>query len=349
MDLLHILNAGLAYSSIDEFYSLARICLVKDESHYDKFDVAFSAFFKGVQQVQFAQEGEQFQKWLKSNLDQLLSDEEKERLQKLGGLQQLLDNLPKAANIESEAVGNSSQDFMKAKGESGGRAWNERQYRNLDSSVELGVRNIKIALRRLRKFARVGANSELDIDSTIRSTAHKGGLLDIKMRPKRRNTAKVLLFFDIGGSMDMHVKACETLFSAAHLEFKHMVYFYFHNFIYEFVWQDHKQQNLGKVDHDDVLRRYGSDYRVIFIGDASMSPLEITHAGGSVGHWNEKPGMYWMKKMLDSYPKFVWLNPVPESNWSFVPSIVLTQKLLNGNMYPLSVYGIDAAMAHLSK
>ena len=229
------------------------------------------------------------------------------------------------------------------------KVWEKRDYKNLDDSVELGTRNIKVAMRRLRKFARTGAEEELDMDDTIRSTAHNAGLLDIKMVPERHNAVKVLLFFDVGGSMDPHIKVCEEMFSAARSEFKHMKYFYFHNFVYESVWSDNIRRHNERLQMLDVLHKYSSDYKVIFIGDASMSPYEILQPGGSVEHWNEDSGEMWMRRLKETYDKVIWINPVPPEEWHYTSSIDVTNKLVEGHMYPLTVKGLEEGMTYLSK
>ena len=229
------------------------------------------------------------------------------------------------------------------------KVWDERQYKNLDDSVELGTRNIKMALRRLRKFARTGREEELDMDNTIRSTAHNGGMLDIKMRPERKNTVKVLLFLDIGGSMDAHVKVCEELFSATRTEFKHMESFYFHNFIYESVWKDNRRRMNERLPTWEILNKYARDYKVVFVGDATMAPYEITHAGGSVEHWNEEPGALWIARFMAAYDRTVWINPTPQETWEYSTSVGMTQELIEGQMYPLTVRGLEEGMTFLSK
>ncbi len=229
------------------------------------------------------------------------------------------------------------------------KVWEKREFRNLDDSVELGIRNIKLALRRLRKFARTGRDEELDMDDTIKSTARNAGLLDIKMRPEQENRVKVLLFFDIGGSMDPYIKLCEELFSAARLEFKHMEYFYFHNFIYEYVWKDNRRRWDEKTSTWDVLHKYGSDYRVIFIGDAAMSPYEVNSVGGSVEHWNDEPGAVWFQRIMETYEKVIWLNPEPERAWQMTTSTQWIKQLTDNHMYPLTIEGIERAMKYLSK
>ena len=315
MDLLKSLQLRIVYSNIDDFYLLSRTCMVKDEKNYDKFDRAFSAYFKGLEDLHGMLESLIPDEWLRREFEKSLSPEELEQLESLGGLEKLIEAFQKAkeeqAKKEAEE-GEEGKDGQEGNADRQGRdgpggpgrgkkkkakkVWEQRQYKNLDDSVELGTRNIKMALRRLRKFARTGQAEELDIDTTIRSTAHNGGMLDIKMRPERRNTVKVLTFFDIGGSMDAHVKVCEELFSATRTEFKHLESYYFHNFLYESVWKDNKRRMNERIPTWEILNKYAGDYKVVFVGDATMAPYEITHAGGSVEHWNEEPGATWVTR-----------------------------------------------------
>ncbi|MEM9742359.1 MAG: VWA domain-containing protein [Pseudomonadota bacterium] len=369
MDLLEALTHRLAYANTDEFYLLSRTCLVKDEKNYDKFDRAFAAYFKGLEDLHGLIESLIPDEWLRREFEKSLTPEELEKIKSLGGLEKLIEAFQKAqeeaAKAEAEKGrqgeegqegdadrdGNKGPGSGKGKGKKkeGKKAWNQRQYKNLDDSVELGTRNIKMALRRLRKFARTGQAEELDIDHTIRSTAHNGGLLDIRMRPERRNAVKVLLFLDIGGSMDAHVKVCEELFSASRTEFKHIESFYFHNFIYDSVWKDNRRRMNERIPTTEVLNKYAQDYKVVFVGDATMAPYEITHSGGSVEHWNEEPGAVWMQRFTHQYLKVAWLNPTPQETWEYSSSVSITQDLLEGQMYPLTVRGIEEAMSFLSK
>lgn len=247
-------------------------------------------------------------------------------------------------NPEGVRIGQKESRHRKAV-----KVWDKREYKNLDDSVELGTRNIKVAMKRLRQFAREGAAEELDLDDTIRSTARNAGYLDLKMRPERHNTVKVLILFDIGGSMDDHIKACEELFSAARSEFKHLEFYYFHNCLYEKLWKDNKRRHADFIATWDVLHTYGSDYKLIFVGDATMSPYEIAYAGGSVEHWNEEPGQTWMQRILDIYSKAVWLNPVPEKYWDYTPSVQMIKQLMTDRMYPLTIGGLEDAMRELSR
>jgi uncharacterized protein with von Willebrand factor type A (vWA) domain len=369
MDLLQALQYRLVYASIDDFYLLSRTCLVKDEKHYDKFDRAFAAYFKGLEDLHGLLESLIPDEWLRREFEKSLTPEELERIKSLGGLEKLIEAFQeaKAEQERQEAqkgkegeegqegddpnrVGRKGPGGMgQGKKKKAKKVWDQRQYKNLDDSVELGTRNIKLALRRLRKFARSGKDEELDMDSTIQSTAHNGGMLDIRMRPERKNTVKVLLFFDIGGSMDAHVKVCEELFSATRTEFKHMESFYFHNFIYESVWKDNKRRMSERLPTWEILNKYAHDYKVVFVGDATMAPYEITHAGGSVEHWNEEPGAQWMQRFRDLYDKLVWISPTPQETWEYSSSVGLTQQLVDGQMYPLTIRGLEEGMNRLSK
>ena len=365
LDLLLGLKSQLVYANLDDFYLLSRTALVKDEKNYDKFDRAFSAYFKGLDDLHGLLESLIPDEWLRHEFEKSLSPEDLKEIEGLGGLEKLIEAFKKAKEeAESKAgeegkdgdEGNADQEGQSGPGGVGRgkkkkakKVWDERQYKNLDDSVELGTRNIKMALRRLRKFARTGSEDELDIDHTIRSTAHNGGMLDIKMRPERRNTVKVLLFLDIGGSMDSHVKVCEELFSASRTEFKHLESFYFHNFIYESVWKDNRRRMSERLSTLDILNKYSHDYKVVFVGDATMAPYEITHAGGSVEHWNEEPGAAWMQRFDEIYDKIIWLNPTPQETWEYSSSVMMTQELVGGNMYPLTIKGLEEGMGELSK
>ncbi len=365
LDLLMGLKSQLVYANLDDFYLLSRTALVKDEKNYDKFDRAFSAYFKGLDDLHGLLESLIPDEWLRHEFEKSLSPEDLKEIEGLGGLEKLIEAFKKAKEeAESKAgeegkdgdEGNADQEGQSGPGGVGRgkkkkakKVWDERQYKNLDDSVELGTRNIKMALRRLRKFARTGSEEELDIDHTIRSTAHNGGMLDIKMRPERRNTVKVLLFLDIGGSMDSHVKVCEELFSASRTEFKHLESFYFHNFIYESVWKDNRRRMSERLSTLDILNKYSHDYKVVFVGDATMAPYEITHAGGSVEHWNEEPGAAWMERFDEIYDKVIWLNPTPQETWEYSSSVMMTQDLVGGKMYPLTIKGLEEGMSELSK
>jgi uncharacterized protein with von Willebrand factor type A (vWA) domain len=367
MDLLAALRGRLVYANIDDFYLLSRTCLVKDEKNYDKFDRAFSAYFKGLEDLHGMLESLIPDEWLRREFEKSLTPEELAQIESLGGLEKLIEAFQKAQEEEEKRAaeearkgegeeGDEDRDGKKGPGGLGKgkkkkakKVWDQRQYKNLDDSVELGTRNIKMALRRLRKFARTGREDELDMPDTIRSTAHNGGMLDIKMRPERKNTVKVLLFFDIGGSMDAHVKICEELFSATRTEFKHMESFYFHNFIYESVWKDNRRRMNERLPTFEILNKYAHDYKIVFVGDATMAPYEITHAGGSVEHWNEEPGALWMNRFAENYEKLVWINPTPQETWEYSNSVAMTRELVGGSMYPLTIRGLEEGMSALTK
>lgn len=369
LDLLEALRQNVVYANVDDFYLLSRTCMVKDEKHYDKFDRAFAAYFKGLDDLHGMLESMIPDEWLRREFEQSLTAEELEKIDSLGGLEKLIEAFKEAQEEaqkqeaekgkqgeEGEEGDDPDQNGKKGPGGQGRgkkkkakKVWQDRQYKNLDDSVELGTRNIKMALRRLRKFARTGRDEELDIDTTIRSTAHNGGMLDIQMRPERKNTVKVLLFLDIGGSMDAHVKTCEELFSATRTEFKHLESFYFHNFIYESVWKDNRRRMNERLPTLDILNKYSSDYKVVFVGDATMAPYEITHAGGSVEHWNEEAGAAWMERFRGIYERMIWINPTPQETWEYSASVGMTRELVGGQMYPLTIRGLEDGMGFLSK
>jgi uncharacterized protein with von Willebrand factor type A (vWA) domain len=369
LDLIEALKYRVVYASIDDFYLLSRTTMVKDEKNYDKFDRAFSAYFKGLDDLHGMLQALIPDEWLRREFEKSLTPEELEKLESLGGLEKLIEAFQEAREEEERRAAEEAKkgqegeegddpDQQGKKGPGGlgkgkkkkaKKVWDQRQYKNLDDSVELGTRNIKMALRRLRKFARTGREDELDMPNTIQSTADNGGMLDIKMRPERKNTVKVLLFFDIGGSMDAHVKICEELFSATRTEFKHMESFYFHNFIYESVWKDNRRRMNERLPTFEVLNKYAHDYKVVFVGDATMAPYEITHAGGSVEHWNEEPGTLWMSRFTELYDRIAWINPTPQETWEYSSSVAMTQELVKGNMFPLTVRGLEDGMQYLSK
>ncbi len=368
MDLIEALKVRVVYANVDDFYLLSRTCMCKDEKHYDKFDRAFSAYFKGLEDLHGLLESLIPDEWLRHEFEKSLSPEELAQIESLGGLEKLIEAFKEAkeeAERKEAEKGKEGKEGEEGEGDQPGKkgpngpgkgkkkkakkAWDQRQYKNLDDSVELGTRNIKMALRRLRKFARTGKDEELDMDGTIRSTAHNGGMLDIRMRPERKNTVKVLLFLDIGGSMDAHVKVCEELFSATRTEFKHLEFFYFHNFIYESVWKDNRRRMAERMPTFEVLNKYAHDYKVVFVGDATMAPYEITHAGGSVEHWNEEPGAAWMERFMRTYDKVVWINPTPQETWEYSTSVGMTQELVGGQMFPLTIRGLEEGMGALSK
>jgi uncharacterized protein with von Willebrand factor type A (vWA) domain len=369
LTLLEALKEHVAGNSIDDFYFLARTCLVKDETHSDKFDRAYGDYFKGVTQIP-GLEADIPEEWLKMMMKKHLTPEEKAKLEKLGW-DKLMEEFKKRLKEQKErhaggskwiGTGGSSPfghggyhpEGIRIGGESAGnrtaiKVWENREYRNLDDTVELGTRNIKIALRRLRRFAREGAEDELDLDGTITGTARNAGWLDIKMRPERHNKVKVLLFLDIGGSMDDHIKVCEELFSAAKSEFKHLEYFYFHNCIYDYVWKDNRRRHGERFPLWDVMHKYGEDYKVVIVGDATMSPYEVLQPGGSVEYSNEEAGAVWLQRMLDTWPRAVWLNPEPERLWDYRHSIELIRTIFNSRMFPLTLAGLERAMRELNK
>jgi hypothetical protein len=370
LTLLEALQSGLAYASVDDFYYLARITLVKDETNFDKFDRAFSEYFKGVTRLDglFAEIPEA---WLKKLAEKNLTDEEKALIQALGGWDKLMETLTKRLEEQrgrhqggSKWIGTAGTSPFGAYGynpegvrigQDGSRnrravkVWDQREYRNLDDTVELGTRNMKIALRRLRRFAREGAPEELDLGGTIKATANNAGYLDLKMVPELHNKVKVLLFLDIGGSMNDHIKVCEELFSAVKAELKHLEYFYFHNFIYESLWRDNRRRHGERYPTWDLIHKFGSDYKLILVGDATMSPYEIVEPGGSVEHHNAEAGSVWITRLLDHYRHAVWLNPVPESHWQYSTSVQLTRQLMGERMFPLTPDGLERAMRLLNR
>jgi uncharacterized protein with von Willebrand factor type A (vWA) domain len=369
LTLLEAMEKKVIGQSIDEFYYLSRIALVKDEANYDKFDRAFAEFWQGVETIPGI-EAQIPLEWLLKQVELTLSAEEKKQIEALGGWEKLMETLK--ARLEEQkgrhqggnkwigtggtspfgAYGYNPEGIRigqdRSRNRSAVKVWDQREYRNLDESVELGTRNIKIALRRLRKFAREGAPEEFDLENTINSTAKKA-YLDIHMRPERRNAIKVLMLMDIGGTMDDHIKLAEELFSAAKTEFKHLEFFYFHNCLYDFVWKDNRRRHAERTRTWDLLHKYGHDYKVIFVGDATMSPYEILQPGGSVEYFNEEPGAAWIRRVTDVYPKCVWLNPEPEEIWNYRQSISIVKELMNGRMYPTTLNGLERAMKLLAK
>ncbi|MBM3345777.1 MAG: VWA domain-containing protein [Betaproteobacteria bacterium] len=361
---------GVISPSIDQFYFLARTTLVKDESNFDKFDQAFASFFKGVESLAGV-EADIPLEWLLKQAELNLTDGEKAKIEAMGGWEKLMETLKQRLEEQkqrhqggSKMIGTAGTSPFGAYGynpegvrigqdrsrnRQAVKVWDQREYRNLDDAVELGTRNIKIALRRLRRFAREGAPDELDLDTTIQRTAKNAGWLDLAMRPERHNTAKVLMFFDIGGSMDDHIRLCEELFSASKTEFKHLEYFYFHNCLYDFVWKDNRRRNSERTRTWDVMHKYGHDYKLIFVGDATMSPYEILQPGGSVEYHNEEPGSVWMKRIAEVYPKAVWLNPEPEEVWGYRQSISVMRDLMGGRMFPTTIAGLERAMRVLTR
>lgn len=370
LSLLEALDAEVIEHEVEDFYYLSRAALVKDERNLDKFDRVFGEVFKGLESPGEGEVAEIPEDWLKTLTEKFLTEEEKAEIEALGGWEKIMEELKKRLeeqderheggnkwigtggtspfgadgyNPEGVRIGQDKNKNFKAV-----KVWDKRDYKNLDDSVELGTRNIKVALRRLRKFARDGEADVLDLDDTIKSTAN-AGYLDIKLIAERRNKVKVLVFFDIGGSMDSHIRLCEELFSAARTEFKNMEYFYFHNCLYEGVWKDNRRRHTEKMPTWDVLHTYPSDYKVIFVGDASMSPYEITYEGGSVEHWNEEAGGLWLQRVTEIYENCVWLNPIAERYWEHTPSLQIVKQIFGERMFPLTLEGLDHAMRELSR
>ncbi|HYH21901.1 MAG TPA: VWA domain-containing protein [Azospirillum sp.] len=375
LTLMEAMKRGLAEYRVEDFYYLSRSCLVKDERNLDRFDRVFGTIFKGIGEATAA--GDEIavvdlpEEWLRKLAERFLTDEEKAQVQALGGWDKLMETLAQrlaeqkgrhqggskwigtAGTSPFGAYGYNPEGVRIGQHESRHRravkVWDKREFKNLDDSVELGTRNIKVALRRLRKFARQGAADQLDLPDTIRATANNAGWLDLKMVPERHNAVKVLLFLDIGGSMDDHVRLCEELFSAVRTEFKHLEHYYFHNCVYESVWKDNKRRHAERIPTWDVLHTYPADYKLIFVGDAAMSPYEISYPGGSVEHWNEEAGHVWLQRMLSVYSRAVWLNPTPQQYWSYTESTRMLQRLMDNRMFPLTIEGLDAAMRELSR
>ena len=370
LTLLEAVGANVVGNRVEDFYYLARATLVKDERNLDRFDQIFAHVFKGLELLPDAIEAEIPEEWLRRVSTLHLSEEDKKRIEELGGWDKIMEELKKRLAEQKErhqggnkwigtggtspygAYGYNPAGIRIGQHESRHRraikVWDKREFKDLAGTAEIGTRTIKVALRRLRQFARSGAASELDLDGTIRGTAEKG-YLDIRLRAERHNAVKLLMFFDIGGSMDDHVKEVEELFSAARTEFKHLEYYYFHNCLYEGVWKDNARRYTNKIDTWQVLHTYPADYKVVFIGDASMSPYEITVAGGSVEHMNEEPGAVWLNRIAETYKHSIWLNPVDERHWDWTPSIGIVRNLLGGRMYPLTLDGLDAGMRALMR
>jgi len=375
LGLLEALEQRLVIADMEDFYFLSRGLLVKDETLFDRFDRIFGEFVKGIEAQRAGADGETTaeipEEWLRKQAELFLTEEEKKKIEALGGWDKLMDTLRQRLAEQKErhqggnkwigtggtspfgAYGYNPEGVRIGQHESRHRravkVWDQREFRNLDDSVELGTRNIKLALRRLRQFARQGGDEILDLDDTIESTARNAGYLDLKMVPERHNAVKVLAFFDVGGSMDDHIKVCEELFSAARAEFKHLEYYYFHNFIYESVWKDSRRRHVERISTHEVIRTYGSDYKLIIVGDAAMSPYEVVMPGGSVEHWNEESGESWVRRLLDHYPRAIWLNPMPEAHWSYTTSIGMIRKLMDDRMYPLTLEGLERGMRYLSR
>ncbi|WFE91851.1 VWA domain-containing protein [Roseibium porphyridii] len=370
LTLMEALDNDLAEKSVEDFYYLARLCLVKDEGNLDKFDRVFGHVFKGLDLLSEVPSEDIPEEWLRRLAEKHLSEEEKAQIEALGGFDKLMETLRERLKEQQKrhqggnkwigtagtspfgAYGYNPEGVRIGQHESRHRravkVWDKRDFKDLDDNQLLGTRNIQVALKRLRNFARTGAADELDLDDTIRSTAHKG-LLDIKMRPERHNAVKVLLFFDIGGSMDDHIRVCEELFSAARSEFKVMEHFYFHNCLYEYVWKENRRRHTERIPTMDVLHKYPADYKIIFVGDASMSPYEIAYPGGSVEHWNEEAGATWMQRVTGLYKSAVWLNPVREEHWTYTHSIQMLNELMESRMFPMTVEGLSEAMKELAR
>lgn len=369
--LLECLKQNIIFGNVDDFYHLSRMCMVKDEKNFDKFDRAFAKYFENIDILDDLSLYQIPDDWLRKQLESMLSDEEKAQIEALGGLEKLMEEFRKRMEEQKKrhqggnkwigtggtspfgAYGYNPEGIrigqQEGRNQRAAKVWDKRTYRDLDDSVEIGTRNIKMALRRLRKFARTGAADELDIDDTISSTAKNAGLLDIKMVPERHNSVKVLIFFDVGGSMDPYVKLCEELFSAARSEFKHLKYFYFHNFVYESVWTKSQRRHAETTSTFDIIHKFSKDYKVIFVGDATMAPYEITHAGGSIEHYNEEPGSVWLQRIAETFDHMVWINPTKKNYWEHSYSIEIVRELLEDRMFPLSVKGLEEAMALLTK
>src|SRR5271156_4229160 len=369
--LMDALDHDIIEMKIGDFYYLSRPALVKDERNLDKFDRVFSHVFKGLETLEGTEIAQIPEEWLRALTEKFLTEDEKKMIESLGGWEKLMETLKERLEEQKKRhesgskmigsggtspFGNSGYNpegvrIGQDKGRHGRavKVWDKREYKNLDDTVELGTRNIKIALRRLRQFAREGADLELDLPDTIRSTANNAGWLDLKLVPERHNAVKLLLFLDIGGAMEDHIRVCEELFSAARGEFKNLVHFYFHNCLYDSVWKDSRRRHVEQIPVMEVLRTYDPNYKVVMVGDASMSPYEIDRPGGSVERWNDEAGSVWMRRLLDQYPQAVWLNPVPEKYWGGTMSIGMIRQLVDDRMFPLTLAGIDQAMRRLTR
>lgn len=367
LDLLAALNGQVVFADIEAFYSLARLTLVKDESHYDRFDQAFAEYFEGVAQVDIASSIPK--EWLERDLQRHLSDEDKAKLKSLGGLDELLKQFRERLQEQQKrhaggnkwiGTGGSSpfgaygyhpegirigQDGSNAR--RAVKVWDKREFRDLDTDGQLNNRTLQLALRKLRRFARTGATTELDINETIRATSKDAGLLNLRYQAERHNAIKLLVFFDVGGSMDDYIYECQQLFAAVRSEFKHLEFFYFHNCLYEDVWQNNSRRFSEKTPLREVLQKYGRDYKVIIVGDATMGPYEIAYPGGSVEHWNEEPGQVWLQRVLQQYPHAVWLNPQPADHWPYYASISMLHELMDKRMFPMTLAGLGLAIREL--
>ena len=371
-ELLHLLEAmqyGIAKFSVENFYYLSRSILVKDESLFDRFDQIFTAHFSGIEKIINELFKDVPEEWLRKQAQLMLTEEERAQIESMGGFEKLIETLKKrfeeqkdrhqggskwigtagtspygayGYNPEGIRIGQPGSVHRRAV-----KVWDKREFRNLDNSVNLGTRSIKIAMRQLRKFAREGIADQLDIDNTIKKTAKNAGLLELEMVPEKHNSIKILLCLDVGGSMDDHVRVCEELFSAASSEFKNLEYFYFHNFLYEKLWKDNSRRHAEQILLNEIINKYGPEYKLILVGDATMSPYEIAYPGGSIEHWNEEPGSVWLKRMLDHFKNAVWINPEEKQHWNFTPSIKLTHDLMEGRMFPLTLDGLSEAIKEL--
>jgi uncharacterized protein with von Willebrand factor type A (vWA) domain len=370
LTLLEALKAQVIAPSLDEFYYLARMTLVKDEKYFDKFDQAFGAYFHGLAKLDDTTLDVPLD-WLRKRLERDFTPEEKQQIEALGGLDKLMERLKELFEEQQErheggskwigsggtspfGNGGYNPEGIRIGGDSAGnrtavKVWDERTYKDYDDQVEIGTRNIKVALRRLRRFAREGAADELDLPDTIRSTAANAGWLDIKMVPERHNKVKVLMLLDVGGSMDDHIKRVEELFSAAKAEFKHLEFFYFHNCVYDYLWKNNRRRHGERTATFDVLHKFSSDYKLIFVGDATMSPYEVVQANGSVEYNNAEPGAVWLRRLADQFPQHAWLNPEPERLWEYRQSVSIIRDVLGGRMYGLTLAGLESAMRALSK
>ncbi|WP_258806739.1 VWA domain-containing protein [Pseudidiomarina sp. CB1] len=369
MDLLSALEKQVVFADVEAFYYLARLTLVKDESQFDRFDRAFAEYFEGVEQVDLSSAIPE--DWLRRSLQRQLTDDDKAKLQSMGGLDELLKAFQERMKEQQErhaggnkwigtggtspfgAYGYNPEGIRIGQDGSNARravkVWDKREFRDLDTDGELNNRTMQLALRKLRKFARTGSAEELDLDETIRATSQKAGLLDLKWRPERHNAVKVLLLFDVGGSMDDFIYECQQLFAAARSEFKHLEFYYFHNCVYEDVWQSNERRFSEKTSTRELINKYGRDYKLIFVGDATMGPYEIAYPGGSVEHWNEEPGQLWMRRLLNHFDNAVWLNPQPLEHWKWHHSIDMMHELMGARMYPMTLDGISEAITTLLK
>jgi uncharacterized protein with von Willebrand factor type A (vWA) domain len=368
LTLMEAMQKRVAVFDIEDFYFLARTTLVKDERHLDRFDRVFGHCFKGIETPGDAQTAVP-EAWLRKLAERFLTEEEKQLIEALGGWDKLMETLrQRLAEQQSRHQGGSKwigtagtspfgahgynpkgvrMGQQEGRNRSAVKVWDRREFRNLDDTIELGTRNIKLALRRLRQFAREGAAEELDLGGTVKSTAHNAGWLDLKLMPERHNAVKLLLFLDVGGSMEDHVRICEELFSAARSEFKHLIHFYFHNCIYDSVWRGSRRRHVEQVPVMELFRSYDRSYRIVLVGDASMSPYEIETEGGSVERWNDESGEIWLRRLYETYARAVWLNPVPEKHWTGTASIGMIRRISEDRMFPLTLDGIDAAMRRL--